>query len=113
MVSRYSTQIDMWLVGTQRRLKCGWSDAVDSNSATKHLTSGFSNDFWKVIKALTLTKNSLLLIVGGTSRKSNIANLWKYHFSAIANSFCSTVNVDQVMNALRHVPGHNDINNVN
>ena len=52
------------------------------------------------------------LTVGGTSGESNIANLWKDHFSAIANSVGSTDNRDQVMNALRTVPGHNDVINV-
>ena len=31
-------------------------------------------------------EESLPLTVGGTSGESNIANLWKYRFSAIANS---------------------------
>ena len=51
------------------------------------------------------------ITVGGTSRESNIANLWKYLFSAIANSVGSTDNRDQVMNALRTVALHNDIIN--
>ena len=51
------------------------------------------------------------LTVGGTSRESNIANLWKDHFSAIANSVGSTDNRDQVMNVLRAVPLHNDVIN--
>ena len=55
---------------------------------------------------------SLPLTVGGTSGESNIANLWKDHFSAIANSFGSTDNRDQVMNALGTVPGHNNVINV-
>ena len=42
----------------------------------------------------------------------NIASLWKIHFSAIANSIGSTDNRDQVLNALRTVPGHNDVINV-
>ena len=46
------------------------------------------------------------------SGNSNIANLWKDHFSAIANSIGSTDNRDQVMNTLRTVPGHNDVINV-
>ena len=50
--------------------------------------------------------------MGGTSGESNIANLWKDHFSAIANSVGPTDNQDQVMNALRTVPGHNDVINV-
>ena len=50
--------------------------------------------------------------MGGTSGESNIANLCKYHFSAIANSVGCTDNRDQVMNALRTVPGHNDVINV-
>ena len=45
------------------------------------------------------------------SGESNIANLWKDHFSAIANSVGSTDNKDQVMNALGTVPGHNDVIN--
>ena len=55
-------------------------------------------------------KNEFLpLTVGGTAGESNIANLWKDHFSAIANSVGSTDNRDQVMNALWTVPGHNDV----
>ena len=50
--------------------------------------------------------------MGGTSGESNIANLWKDHFSAITNSVGSTDNRDQVMNALGTVPGHNDVINV-
>ena len=52
------------------------------------------------------------LTVGGTSGESNIANLWKDHFSAIANPVGSTDNRNQVMNALGTVPGHNDVINV-
>ena len=44
--------------------------------------------------------------------ESNIASLWKDHFSAIANSVGSTDNRDQVMNALSTVPGHNNVINV-
>ena len=50
--------------------------------------------------------------MGGTSGESNIANLWKDNFSAIANSVGATDNRDQVMNALGTVPGHNDVINV-
>ena len=50
--------------------------------------------------------------MGGTSGESNVANLWKDHFSAIANTVGSTDNRDQVMNALRAVPAHNDVINV-
>ena len=50
--------------------------------------------------------------MGGTSGESNIANRWKDHFSAIANSVGSTDNRDQVMNVLGTVPGHNDVINV-
>ena len=62
------------------------------------LQSGECNDFWKEIKE--------------TSGESNTANLWKDDFSAIANSVGSTDNRDQFMNALRTVPGHNDVINV-
>ena len=48
----------------------------------------------------------------GTSGESNIAHLWKDHFSATANSVGSTDNRDQVMNALGTVPGHKDVINV-
>ena len=50
--------------------------------------------------------------VGGTSGKSNIANLSLDHFSAIANSVGFTDNRYQVMNALRTVPGNNDVINI-
>ena len=52
------------------------------------------------------------LTVGGTSGERNIANLWKDRFNAIANSVASTDNRDQDTNALRTVPGHNDVINV-
>ena len=54
-------------------------------------------------------KESLPLTVGGTSGESNIANLWKDNFSAIANSVGFTDNRDHVMKALRTVPAHNDV----
>ena len=76
------------------------------------LRRGEYNDFWKEIKALNPNKESLPLTVGGTSGESNIVNLWKDHISAIANSVGSADNRDQVMNALRTVPGHNDVINV-
>ena len=52
--------------------------------------------------------------MGGTSGESNIANLWKDHFGAIANSVGNgnAYNRDQVMNTLWTVPGHNDVINV-
>ena len=73
---------------------------------------GDCNDFWKEIKAANPKKESLPLTVAGTSGESNIANLWKDHFSAIANSVGSTDNRDQDMNALRTVLGYNDVINV-
>ena len=63
------------------------------------------------IKAYKPKKESLPLTVGGTSEKNNIAKLWKDHLSAIAHYVGSTDNRDQVMNALRIVPGHNDVIN--
>ena len=50
--------------------------------------------------------------MGGSSGESNIANLWKDHFSAIANSVGTTDNQYQVMNALRTVPANDDVINV-
>ena len=52
------------------------------------------------------------LTVEGTSGERNIANHWKDHFSAIANSVGSTDNRDQVMNAFGTVPGNNYVINV-
>ena len=54
------------------------------------------------------------LTVGGTSGESNIAILWKDHFSATGSSVGSTDNQDYVMNALRlrAVPCQNDVINV-
>ena len=76
-------------------------DQFRSQSMLSKLQRGECNDFWKEIKALNSKKESLPLTVGGTSGESNIANLWKDHFSAIANSVGSTDNRDQVMNLLR------------
>ena len=76
-----------------------------SQSMLSKLRRGECNDFWKEIKALNPKKGSLPLTVGGTSGESNTANLWKDHFSSIANSVGSTDNRDQVMNALRNVQG--------
>ena len=74
------------------------------------LQMGECNDIWKEIKALNTKEESLPLTVGGTSGERNIANIWKDLFSAIANSVGSTDNRDPVMNALRTVPGNNDVN---
>ena len=86
-------------------------DQLRSQSLLSKLQRGECNDFWKEIKKLN-HKESLPLTVGGTSGESNIANLWKDNFSAVANSVGSTDNRDQVMNGLRTVPGHNDVINV-
>ena len=85
---------------------------TSSQSMLSKRRRGECVDFWKEIKAHNPKKESLPRTVGGTSRESNIANLWKDHFSAIANSVGSTDNRDQVMNALGTVPGHNDVINV-
>ena len=87
-------------------------DQLRSLSMLTKLRMGECNDFWKEIKALNSNNESLPLTVGGTSGESNIANLWKDHFSVIANSVGSTETRDQVMNALGTVPGHNDVINV-
>ena len=60
-------------------------DQLRSQSMLSKLQRGECNDFWKEIKALKPKKESLPLTVGGTSGENNIANLWKYNFSAIAN----------------------------
>ena len=75
-------------------------------------SKGTCNDFWKEIKGHNPKKDSLILTMGGTSGESNITNLWKDHFCAIANSVGSTDNRDQVMNALGTVQGHTDVINV-
>ena len=87
-------------------------DQLRSQSMLSKLQRGACNDLWKEIKALNRKKKSLPLTVGVTSEESNIANLWKYHFNAIANSVGSTDNRDQVMNALKALPLHNDVINV-
>ena len=87
-------------------------DQLHSQSMLSKLQMGECNYFWKEIKALNCKKESLPQTVGGTSGESNIANLWKDNFSAIANYVDSTDNRDQVMNALRTVPAHNYVINV-
>ena len=61
-------------------------DQLRSQSILPKLQRRECNDFWKKIKALNPKKDSLLLTAGGTSGESNIVNLWKGYFSAIANS---------------------------
>ena len=87
-------------------------DQLHSQSVQPKFQRGEFNDFWKEIEAHKPKRESLPLKVGGTSGESNIANQWKDDFSAIANSVGSTDNRDHVMNALRTVPGHNDVINV-
>ena len=67
-------------------------DQLRSQSMLSKLRRGECNDFWKEIKVLKPKKESLPLTVGGTSGESNISNLWKHHFIAIANSVGSNDN---------------------
>ena len=83
----------------------GHEDQLRPKSMLSKLQRGERNDFWKESKALNPKKECLPL-------ESNIANLCKDHFSEIANSVGSTDSRYQVMNALRTVPGHNDVINV-
>ena len=85
---------------------------IRSQSMLSKLQTGEYYDFWKEIKAINPKKKSLPLTLEETYGESNIANLWKDHFSAIANPVGSTDNRDQVINALGTVPGHNDVINV-
>ena len=85
---------------------------LHSQAILTKLQRGECKGFQKDTKALNPKKVSLPLTVGITSGKSNIANLWKGHFSVIANSVVFTDNRDQIMNVLRTVPGCNDIINV-
>ena len=75
-------------------------DQLRSQSMISKLQMGECNDFRKEIETLEPKKESLPLTVGGISGESNIANLWKDHFSAIPNYIATTDNRDQVMNAL-------------
>ena len=121
--ARYREAVSHWNIagrprsGPLAKLKCRARDAfrqemnflrenedqLRSQSMLSKLQRAECNDFWKEIKALNPNskKESLPLTVGGTSGERNIANLWKDHFSTIANSVGSTGNRDQVMNALR------------
>ena len=87
-------------------------DQLRSQSMLSKPERGECNDVWKEIKALNSKMESLPLTEGGTSGESNIANLWKHHFSAVANSVGSIDNRDLVVNVLRAVPGHNDVINL-
>ena len=87
-------------------------DQLRSQSMLPKVQRGECNDFWKAIKVLNLKKESLPLTVGGTSGERSIANLWEDYFSEIAYYVGFTDNRDQVMNALRNVPGNNDEINV-
>ena len=66
----------------------------------------------KEIIALKPKKESMPLTVGGTSGESNIANLWKDHFSAIANCVGSTDNRGSGHECIGAVPVDNDVINV-
>ena len=50
-------------------------DQLRSQSVLSKLRREECNDFWKEIKVLKPKKESLPLTVGGTSGKSNVANL--------------------------------------
>ena len=58
-------------------------DQLRSQSMLSKVQMGKCNDFWKVIKAVNGKMKSQPLTVGGTCGESNIANLWKDHFSAM------------------------------
>ena len=85
-------------------------DQLRSQSMISKLRRGECNDFRKEIKALR--KEPLTLTVEGPCGESDIANLRKDRFSAIANSVGSTDNRDQVMNSVRAVQLHNHVINV-
>ena len=87
-------------------------DQLRSQSKLSKLQRGECNDFWNKIKTLNPKKEFVPLTVAITSGESNIANLWKDHVSATANSVGSTDNRDPGMNALRTVPVQNNAINV-
>ena len=80
-------------------------DQLRFQSMLSKVQRGECNDLWKEIKSLNPKKEFQPLTVGGTPGKSNISNLWKDNFSAIANSVGFTDNRDQVFEQRQIVRG--------
>ena len=73
----------------------------------RKLQSGQSKNFWRDIKSLSPNKDSLPVMVQGRTGEANIAEMWRDHFSEIANSVPNDDNREIVQDSLQdvlHVP---------
>jgi retron-type reverse transcriptase len=79
-------------------------DDLRGQAMLNKLLNGEVRDFFKEIKSLNPSRESLPLTVGEATGEKDIAGLWKQHFSHIANSVANDGSRNEVLDMLSNVP---------
>ena len=69
---------------------------IYSNRLAKYMQCHDVNNFWKTINIRNKSKATLSNCIAGTSGETNIANVWKDHYSSLLNSSSNITDKDDV-----------------
>ena len=69
---------------------------IYSNRLAKYMQCHDVNNFWKTINIRNKSKATLSNCIAGTSGETNIANMWKDHYSSLLNSSSNITDKDDV-----------------
>ena len=67
---------------------------IYSNRLAKYMQCHDVNNFWKTINIRNKSKATLSNCIAGTSGETNIANMWKDHYSSLLNSSSNITDKD-------------------
>ena len=76
---------------------------IYSNRLANYMQCHDVKNFWKTINIRNKSKATLSNCVAGTSGETNIANMWKDHYSSLLNSSSNITDKDDVCTSFKNM----------
>ena len=76
---------------------------IYSNTLANYMQCHDVNNFWKTINIRNKSKATLSNCIAGTSGETNIANMWKDHYSSLLNSSSNITDKDDVCTSFKNM----------
>ena len=76
---------------------------IYSNRLANYMQCHDVNNFWKTINIRNKSKATLSNCIAGTSRETNIVNMWKDHYSSLLNSSPNVTDKDDVCTSFKNM----------
>ena len=76
---------------------------IYSNRLANYMQCHDVNNFWKTINIRNKSKATLSNCIAGTSGETNIANMWKDHYSLLFNSSSNITDKDDVCTSFKNM----------